>query len=98
MENEYGLVLNQVKDKVNTLFKAIDKKDNEIKILTEENNKLKTELLKQKEGIEKLKTTKIENEFNQITENLGKNEKIELTKDIDDIIRVIDKSITLLSK
>lgn len=98
MENEFSVILNQVKGKLNTLFKVIDNKNNEIKSLIEENNKLKKELIKYNEEIKKLKTTKIENEFIQITENLDNNKKIELTKDIDDIIWVIDKSIMLLNK
>ncbi len=98
MEEQFKYLLNQIKEKTERLITKIDTQNKEIFKLTEENKALRKALNKQKETNEILKQEKLEQEYSQFVNNKDNNQKQEIEKNIDNVIRVIDKTIMLLNK
>ena len=98
MKEQFKYFLNQIKEKTERLITKVDTQNKEIVKLTEENKALKKALNKQKETNEILKQEKLEQEYSQFVNNTNKNQKQEIEKNIDNVIRVIDKTIMLLNK
>lgn len=98
MEEQFIYFLRQIKEKTERLITKIDNQNKEILTLTEENKKLNDELIRQKEINDKIRHEKLEQEYEQFTNTKDKSQKQEITKNIDNVIRVIDKTIMLLNK
>jgi len=98
MEEQFIYYLAQIKEKVERLTHKIDSQNKQIHSLREENKKLNNELIKQKELNNKIRQEKLEQEYEQYTNTKDKTQKQEITKEIDNVIRVIDKTIMLLNK
>ncbi len=98
MEEQSIFFLRQIKEKTERLIAKIDKQEKAILSLQEENKKLNEKLSKQEELNNKIKQEKLEWEYEQFTNNKDKNQKQEITNKIDNVIRVIDKTIMLLNK
>ena len=98
MEEQFKYFLDQIKEKTERLIAKIDTQNKDIIKLTEENKILRKALNKQKEINEQIKQEKLEQEYNQFVNNKDKNQKQEIEKNIDNVIRVIDKTIMLLNK
>ena len=98
MEEQFNFFLNQINNKLKQLFDKIDRQETEIKELRTKNNELAEALRKQINLNEKLQKEKLENEINIIAKNKNKKEKETIINNIDETIRVIDKTIMLLNK
>ncbi|RKX19130.1 MAG: hypothetical protein DRP35_08195 [Candidatus Zixiibacteriota bacterium] len=98
MEKQFKYFLTQIKEKTERLITKIDTQNKEIIRLTEDNKTLRNTLNKQKEISKQIKQEKLEQEYSQFVSNKDKNQKQEIEKNIDNVIRVIDKTIMLLNK
>ena len=98
MESQLINFLNQIKEKTNKLISKIDTQEKEIKTLTEENKKLNEKLSEYKARIIKINQEKSELEYDLLVNKKNKEQKQEVIKKIDNTIRVIDKTVTLLNK
>ena len=98
MEKQFKYFLTQIKEKTERLITKIDTQNKEIIRLTEDNRTLRNALNKQKEINKQIKQEKLEQEYSQFISNKDKNQKQEIEKNIDNVIRVIDKTIMLLNK
>ena len=98
MEEQSIFFLRQIKEKTERLIAKIDEQEKAILSLQKENKKLNEELSKQEELNNKIKQERLEQEYEQFTNNKDKNQKQEITNKIDNVIRVIDKTIMLLNK
>lgn len=98
MESQLINFLNQIKEKTNKLISKIDTQEKEIKTLTEENKKLNEKLSEYKARIIKINQEKSELEYDLLVNKKNKEQKQEIIKKIDNTIRVIDKTVTLLNK
>ena len=97
MEEQSIFFLRQIKEKTERLIAKIDEQEKAILSLQKENKKLNEELSKQEELNNKIKQERLEQEYEQFTNNKDKNQKQEITNKIDNVIRVIDKTIMLLN-
>ncbi len=98
MKEQFIFFLRQIKEKTVRLISKIDDQNKEILKLKKENKKLSEALEEHKKLNDRIRQEKLEQEYEQFTNSKDKNKKLEITKKIDNTIRVIDKTIMLLNK